>query len=418
MLVSKITEPHMFIGLDWADRKHDVCYHDGNKYINKIISSKPEHMHDWLNELHQQFKGKKLIITYESGNIRLLNQLCQYDFVLQVAITPQQVKRYRDAFSPSGAKDDPTDAKLIIDLIQRHSDNFNILKPESPEIRELKDLVEFRRKQIAQRVKITNKIRALLKRYYPQPLEIFNELDSIIFCDFLTKWPDPMKAKKARRDVLLRFFRNHNARYSSINTTRIEAIKSLTLVTDDQAILRPCSLLLAALIDELRCLLNSIQVFEEHIKKLTKGIKEYKLFKSFPGAGEVNAASLLAALGTNKRKYKSASEMLCYMGIAPVTQRSGKSCIVRWRYQCPTFLRQTWVEWAGQTVRSSAWARAYYEMLIGQGKRHHVAIRALAYKWGRIVFSCWQNNKMYDEAKYITILSEKRSPIIQYLASK
>ncbi|MGK0271391.1 MAG: transposase [Cocleimonas sp.] len=418
MLVSKLTEPHVFIGLDWADKKHDICYQEGAEYINKIISSKSEHIHEWLHQLHLQFKGKKIIIAYESGNVRLLNQLCQYNFVLQVPIPPQQVKRYRDAFSPSGAKDDPTDAKLILDLIQRHSEHFNVLKPESSQIRELSDLVEFRRRQIDQRVKVTNKIRSLLKRYYPQPLEIFNELDSIIFCDFLTKWPDPIKAKTARKDVLLRFFKNHNSRYSNINAERIETIKSLTVVTDDQAVIRPCSMLLTSLINELRCLLVSTELFDQHIKKLTKSIPEYKLFKSLPGAGEVNAARLLAALGTNKKKYKNASEMLCYMGVAPVTQRSGKSCIVRWRYQCPTFLRQTLVEWAGQTIRSSAWARAYYQMQIGKGKHHNAAIRALAYKWGRILYRCWQKNSIYDEAKYITILSEKRSPIISYLASR
>jgi transposase len=186
MLVSQLTEPHIFIGIDWADRKHDVCYQHHDKTINSVISSKTETIHQWLHQMHQISGGKKLVIAYESGNARLLNQLCQYKFVYQVPIPPQQVKRYRDTFSPSGAKDDPTDAKLILDLIQRHGDKFTILKPESPQVRELTDLVEFRRRQVEQHVKITNKIRAVLKRYYPQPLEIFDVLDTRIFCDFMT----------------------------------------------------------------------------------------------------------------------------------------------------------------------------------------------------------------------------------------
>lgn len=418
MLVSQLTDSYILIGLDWADKKHDVCYYDGDKCINDVISSKPEHIHDWLHQLHQHFEEKTLVIAYESGNVRLLNQLCQYKFVCQVPIPPQQVKRYRDTFSPSGAKDDPTDAKLILDLIQRHGDHFNVLKPESPQVRELTDLVEFRRRQVNQRVKITNKIRTVLKRYYPQPLELFDDIGTIIFCDFLTKWPEPAKAKTTRRDVLFRFFENHNSRYPQVNKDRVDAIKSLVPLTDDQAVIRPCRLLLASLIGELRSLLTSIELFEQRIKVLTRSMTDYKLFKSLPGAGEINTARLLAALGTNKDKYANATEMLCHVGVAPVTQRSGKSCIVRWRFQCPTFLRQTFVEWAGQSIRSSAWAKAYYQIQIERGKHHNAAVRALAYKWGRILFRCWQENTLYDEAKYITMLAEKKSPIIGYLASK
>ncbi len=49
MLVSQLTEPHIFIGLDWADRKHDVCYQHHDKTINSVISSKTETIHQWLH---------------------------------------------------------------------------------------------------------------------------------------------------------------------------------------------------------------------------------------------------------------------------------------------------------------------------------------------------------------------------------
>ncbi len=227
-----------------------------------------------------------------------------------------------------------------------------------------------------------------------------------------------MKAKTSRRDALLRFFETHNSRYPDINQARIETIKKLVPLTDDLAVIRPCRLLLASLIGELRNLLTSIALFNDRIKTLTRSMTLYNLFKSLPGAGEINAARLMAALGTNKDKYANATEMLCHIGVAPVTKRSGKSCTVHWRFQCSTFLRQTFIEWAGQSVRSSAWAKAYYQMQVERGKHHNTAVRALAYKWGRILFRCWQENTLYDEAKYITQLAEKKSPIIGYLAAK
>ncbi|MCM0148649.1 hypothetical protein KCN56_08750 [Photobacterium galatheae] len=64
------------------------------------------------------------------------------------------------------------------------------------------------------------------------------------------------------------------------------------------------------------------------------------------------------------------------------------------------------------------WAKAYYNMLIERGKPHNTAIRALAFKWGRILSRCWQDSKPYDEAKYINTLVEKKSPIIAHLAAK
>jgi hypothetical protein len=90
-----------------------------------------------------------------------------------------------------------------------------------------------------------------------------------------------------------------------------------------------------------------------------------------------------------------------YLGIAPVTERSGKSSWVHWRYACPGFLRQSIVEWAGMSIRYSFWADAYYREQREKGKKHQVAVRALAFKWLRILYRCWIDRKAYDETKYL-----------------
>ena len=140
------------------------------------------------------------------------------------------------------------------------------------------------------------------------------------------------------------------------------------------------------------------------------------LFESLPGAGAVYASRLTAALGSDRGRWRSVDELTCLAGVAPVIERSGQSCWVRWRYFCPKFLRQTFVEYAGESIRHSFWARAYYESQRAKGKSHHAAVRALAFKWVRIIFRCWQTKSVYDEVKYLENLRRKGSPLLAYAA--
>ena len=113
----------------------------------------------------------------------------------------------------------------------------------------------------------------------------------------------------------------------------------------------------------------------------------------------------------------AADEVQTYAGIAPVIERSGKQSWVHWRRQCPIFLRQTFVEWAGESIQFSFWARAYYQQQRDKGASHQGAVRALAFKWIRIVFRCWQNGTSYDESVYLAALQRRGSPLITNLAN-
>ncbi len=75
------------------------------------------------------------------------------------------------------------------------------------------------------------------------------------------------------------------------------------------------------------------------------------------------------------------------------------------------------MEWAAQTIPRSFWARAYYQQQRNKGNSHQVAVRALAFKWIRILFRCWQNRTPYDESAYLSNLQERASPLIHNLAN-
>jgi hypothetical protein len=109
---------------------------------------------------------------------------------------------------------------------------------------------------------------------------------------------------------------------------------------------------------------------------------------------------LIAALGTQRDRYNTASELQCYSGIAPVLVSSGRQAWVHWRWACPKFIRQTFHEWAAHSIGSSPWAKAYYEQQRAKGKSRNTATRSLAFKWIRILFRYWKACTPYQEDAY------------------
>ena len=99
-----------------------------------------------------------------------------------------------------------------------------------------------------------------------------------------------------------------------------------------------------------------------------------------------------------------------------MTERSGNKCSVHWRWRCPKFLRQTFVEWSAKSTQHSFWAQAYYQQQRAQGKSHQAVVRALAFKWIRILFRCWQDRRPYDESVYLCALQRRGSPLLKHLA--
>lgn len=152
-----------------------------------------------------------------------------------------------------------------------------------------------------------------------------------------------------------------------------------------------------ALATQIKVVSEIIKTYDKRIETLFGTLPDAELFKSLPGMGPC----MLAALGDNRDRFNSAEEIQNYAGIAPVTERSGQKSWVHWRWQCAKFVRQTFVEWAAMTVNSSYWAKLYYQDLREKGKSHQSAIRALEFKWIRIIYRCWKARTCYDEAKYL-----------------
>src|SRR2546428_8752285 len=190
-----------FVGIDWADAKHDICLQAAGSAKRECfqLEHTPEAIDAWVTTLRTRFHGHPVALCLELTKGPLVSALRKYDFLVLFPINPLTLARYREAFTPSRAKDDPTDAELQLALLLTHRDKLQPLQPQSPTMRALAQLVEHRRRVAGDKVRITNRLTRTLKHAFPHVLQWFQEKAPTIFCDFLRRWPILKAAQLARR---------------------------------------------------------------------------------------------------------------------------------------------------------------------------------------------------------------------------
>ena len=408
-----------FVGIDWADLKHAWALQiPGHLEVERgDLDHTPQAVEDWVAELGRRFGGRPIAVALEQSRGSLLFMLTKYAHLVLFPVHPTTLYDYRKGFRPSGAKSDPSDAGLLVDLLVRHREKLRRLNPDTEQTRTLQFLVEARRKFVSDKTRYSNRLTAYLKMYFPQVLGWFSEVTSLIAGDFLERWPSLQKVQKARPETLRKFFiQRHSCTLDNVDR-RLEEIRSALTATHDVAVTCSCSAAVLALVQILRAVRDAIVSYDQQIETLARQHPDFAIIDSLPGAGPALVPRLIAALGTQRDRYQSASELQSYSGIAPVLASSGKQHWVHWRWACPKFVRQTFHEWAAHSIGSSAWAKAYYEQQRANGKPRNTVVRALAFKWIRILFRCWKDRKPYREDFYREALARhqqrasKRAPV-------
>ena len=404
-----------FVGIDWADQKHAWALQiPGHVEVEHgDLDHTPEAVEVWAAELARRFGGGPIAVALEQSRGALLFMLTKYAHLVLFPVHPATLYEYRKGFRPSGAKSDPSDAGLLVDLLVRHGEKLRRLHPDTEQTRTLQFLVEARRKFVSDKTRYANRLTAYLKMYFPQVLGWFSEVTSPIAGDFLERWPNLQKLQKARPETLRKFFlQRHSCKADNIDR-RLEEIRRAMSATHDAAVTCSCSAAVLALVRIVRAVRDAILSYDQQIETLVREHPDFAIIDSLPGVGPALAPRLIAALGTQRDRYHSASELQSYSGIAPVLASSGKQCWVHWRWACPKFLRQTFHEWATHTIGSSAWAKAYYEQQRAKGKPRNTVVRALAFKWIRILFRCWKDRKPYSEEVYRQALARRHQLVVR-----
>lgn len=414
-MMTQTTSYAAYVGIDWADKVHRVCLRaaGSDRDEQRDLAHDPGALHRWAADLRERFPHGTIAVAVEQSRGPLIYALLQHAHLELFPVNPAILAKYREAATAaSGAKSDPLDAGLACEVLRIHRDWLRPLKPDRSEVRQLQLLLEARRGFVDQRTALCEQLGAALKAYYPQVFDLVGDLNSPLCWAFLRRWPTLASLQAARPCTIERFYRQHRVHSAERIQQRLAAVRSAVALTTDAAVLAAMPLKVAVLIAQLEALRPAIADYDQRIAAVFAAEPDAALFAALPGAGPQLAPRLYVAFGSDRSRYHSAEQLQCLSGIAPIKKKSGQMNITQWRWHCPTFMRQTFQEFAGCSVPHCKWAGAYYRLQCQRGKTPGQAKRALAYKWQRVLFRCWQTGQPYDEQRYIAALRAKNSPLI------
>lgn len=402
---TSIAQPVEFaahIGIDWADQKHVWAMRTADGKLHRgELDHTPEAVQSWAAKLEQDFSGRPVAVALEQARGSLIAMLCKYAHLVLFPIHPNTVQSYREAFYPSGAKSDPGDAGLILELVVLHPERLRRLEPDTVATRKLQFLTEERRQLVNQQTSETQRLIHWLKQIFPQILGWFDEPGCAMVGQLLLRWPTLQALQKVSARVLRKFLHQHNCRSEERIEERIRQIGQAVAATNDPALLEAGILCIQYSVRILQQIREAIAEFDQQIAVTYRDHPDRFLMESFPGAGPALEPRLIAAVGTLRERFESAQSLASFTGIAPVKQASGKTVWIHWRWACPKFIRQTFHEWAGCSIRCCDWAKEHYDRQREKGKGHHAAVRSVAFKWIRIFYRCWRDRVPYSEQIYL-----------------
>jgi len=408
----------LVIGLDRSDQKADLHLIDTHAGTSRAqtIGTAPEALHDWLLPLRQQHPEARVAICLEQPAASLILFLETYAWITLYPINPVTLQKFREAFVTSRAKDDGKDARYLAELLFTHQEKLQAWQPNDAQTRLLEQLVSHRRAVIDERTALTNALQSLLKTYFPQALELCGQdLWRPLATALLLKWPTLQSIQKVQPATLKAFYYRQGSRSQTLIQERLEFIAKAIALTDEAAVLQSHTLRVQLICRQLEQVQRTVAEFEKRLSALFAQHPDREIFASLPGAGPVLAPRLLASLGSERERFENAASLQSFSGIAPVTKQSGGTRRVHRRYCCPVFMKQSFHEYAQQSVLHSRWAAAHYQQQRAKGSAHHAAVRSLAFKWQRIIWKCWQSRTPYNEAIYEAALKKRGSPLVARL---
>lgn len=408
------------IGIDRSDTRLDVHQRrrDGTQRTHYQVPNTPEALHAWIASWPALDPHTTRCIAFEQPCrqlIGLFHHEVSQGHLRLYALNPHTPQAIRQAFTPSHDKTDQRDATAIAEVLAHHEDKLTRWQhqPASARTRLLRRLTEDRRHTVDERTALTNALIAILKETYPQALALCgDDLWRTLATDLLKRWPTLAELQSAKPDTIRRFYYAHHSNRSDVIEQRLATIKTAQPITDDECALASARRKVLRLVEQIAVLTRHISEYEKTIEQEYAQHPDKALYDTLPGAGPTLAPRLAAVMGEDRSAYADAQALQSRSGVAPIRRQSGKKSVTMRRIVCPQFERQSFHEWAGEAAKKCSWSKAYYQSQREAGKLHHTAVRALAYKWQRILWRCWQDGTTYDEAKYLAALRKNGSHLI------
>lgn len=397
-----------YIGVDWADAEHAVWVDDetGTKVLSRTVRQTVEGLTEfgrWLDE--RRAAGRELWAAIEKPEGRIIDFLLDHGVVV-FPINPRALDRARDRFRMSGAKSDPFDARVLATFLRTDHTHLQPLAPNSEAAQELKGLTRDYARAVRRQTRLVNQLIATLKAYYPRALEVCDDITSVWARGFLRDYPTPDTLMAVTERRWRRWAREH--RLSAERATELWEVVRCPQLPVPAHVVRVHARRLATLSAELDAVARTVQSYREAVTDFFGSMSAATWATSLPGGlSGTTIPSLYAELGDAPGRWQSFRQLQAHAGVVPVTERSGKQLVVKFRFACNRHLRQASHQLAFQSLQRSEWARAYYDRCRKRGHSHHHALRALAAKWLKIVFVLWERRVAYDETHHLAMIARQ-----------
>lgn len=388
-----------FAGVDWGTQVHRACVIDAHGSVRTEFDV--NHSALGLAELCNRLKAAGVTaVAIERPSGLLVDALLEAGIQV-VPIHPNVVKATRPRYRSHGGKSDASDAYLLADLLRTDGHRFAPLAPESDELRALRALVRVRDEMVATRVHQANQLRALLDSFWPGAAAIFAEVDSPISLAFLQRYPSPDSARRVGARQMAAFCAKHHYSGRRSPEELLERLHQAPVIRLGPLETQVKSELAVSMARVLVDLVEQIRSITRRVKRSVEAMEDGRILMSFPRAGRVCAAQILAELGTARERFDSPDRLAAVAGVIPVTRASGKSRFVAFRWACNHRLRAGVTCLADNSRHASPWAAAIYDNARSRGCDHPHAIRILARAWLRVIWRAWQDRQPYDAQRHV-----------------
>jgi transposase len=397
-----------YIGVDWADAEHAVWVEDDHAtQINRrTVPQTAAGLSEWGRWLDEhRAAGVELWAAIEKPEGRIVDFLLDHG-VLVFAVNPKAVDRARDRFRMSGAKSDPFDARVLATFLRTDHGHLQPLRPSSEAAQELKGLTRDYARQVRHQTRILNLLTATLKAYYPRVLELGGDLTSHWLRAFLHDYPTPAALASLTERQWQRWGREH--RLSAARIADLWPILHAPHIPVPPHVVRIHARRLAVVLEQLTTAITAVEAYRAAVTDFFGSMPTAEWATSLPGArGGTTVPRLYAELGDAVGRWETFRHLQAHGGTVPVTERSGKSAIVKFRFACNLHLRDAVHQFAFQSLHHSTWARASYDRCRQRGQSHHRAVRAVAAKWLKIIFALSARRVAYDETYHLATIGQQ-----------
>ena len=408
-------EPAWFVGFDWGSEKHRVALFDrtgnliGRRDVAHSAAAYAE-LGDWLLRTTQASPAE-IAVAIETTHGPVVDALIDRGFRVY-AINPKQLDRFRDRYSVAGAKDDTRDADTLGRSLRTDPEAFRALSPDNPLIVQLREASRTAAELTRDLGRLTNQLRDLLWRYYPQMLALDDNLAAPWLLELWQHAPTPAKGARLHKETIARLLKTHRIR--RLDADQVRHILHQPPLPTAPGVTEAATGHIRLLLPRIRLLNNQIKAVHAEIDALCQQLagpqtiqpgesvpgqsieqRDVAILHSVPGVGRIVGATLLAEASEPLRR-RDYHAIRTLAGQAPVTKRSGKSCFVQRRLACNKRLANAMYHWARVAVMCDPRSKQRYAALRARGCSHGRTLRSVADRLLKLLCTLLQRQVSFD----------------------